>query len=59
LITNDDSLPELEMLLAYKSQPSLEKRLSHLKTDFEVAPRRSGTTGGDEKPGAVSGAEAR
>ena len=38
LITNDDSLPELEMLLAYKSQPALEKRFSHLKTDFEVAP---------------------
>ena len=26
------------MLLAYKSQPSLEKRFSHMKTDFEVAP---------------------
>jgi transposase len=38
LISNDDSLPELEMLLAYKRQPSLEKRFSHLKTDFEVAP---------------------
>jgi transposase len=38
LITNDNSLPELEMLLAYKSQPALEKRFSHLKTDFEVAP---------------------
>jgi transposase len=38
LISNDDSLSELEMLLAYKSQPSLEKRFSHLKTDFEVAP---------------------
>jgi transposase len=38
LITNDNSLPELEMLLAYKNQPSLEKRFSHLKTDFEVAP---------------------
>jgi transposase len=38
LITNDGSLPELEMLLAYKGQPSLEKRFSHLKTDFEVAP---------------------
>ena len=38
LITNDNSLSELEMLLAYKSQPSLEKRFSHLKTDFEVAP---------------------
>jgi transposase len=38
LISNDDSLSELEMLLAYKSQPALEKRFSHLKTDFEVAP---------------------
>jgi transposase len=38
LISNDDSLSELEMLLAYKSQPSLEKRFSHLKTDFEVSP---------------------
>jgi len=38
LITNDGSLSELEMLLAYKRQPSLEKRFSHLKTDFEVAP---------------------
>ncbi len=38
LISNDDLLPELEMLLAYKRQPSLEKRFSHLKTDFEVAP---------------------
>jgi transposase len=38
LITNDGSLSELEMLLAYKGQPSLEKRFSHLKTDFEVAP---------------------
>jgi transposase len=38
LISNDDSLAELEMLLAYKSQPALEKRFSHLKTDFEVAP---------------------
>jgi transposase len=38
LITNDGSLSELELLLAYKGQPSLEKRFSHLKTDFEVAP---------------------
>jgi transposase len=38
LITNDSSLSELEMLLASKSQPALEKRFSHLKTDFEVAP---------------------
>jgi len=38
LITNDSTLSELELLLAYKGQPSLEKRFSHLKTDFEVAP---------------------
>jgi transposase len=38
LITNHDSLAELDMLLAYKGQPSLEKRFAHLKTDFEVAP---------------------
>jgi transposase len=38
LITNDQSLSALEMLLAYKGQPALEKRFSHLKTDFEVAP---------------------
>ena len=38
LVTNDKTLPELEMLLAYKSQPALEKRFSHMKTDFEVAP---------------------
>jgi transposase len=38
LITNDGLLTELELLLAYKGQPSLEKRFSHLKTDFEVAP---------------------
>jgi transposase len=38
LITNDRSLPALEMLLAYKRQPPLEKRFSQLKTDFEVAP---------------------
>jgi transposase len=38
LITNDSALSELEMLLAYKRQPSLEKRFSQMKTDFEVAP---------------------
>ena len=38
LITNDHLLSGLEMLLAYKGQPALEKRFSHLKTDFEVAP---------------------
>jgi transposase len=38
LITNDHSLSGLEMLLASKGQPTLEKRFSQLKTDFEVAP---------------------
>lgn len=38
LITNDIELTELELLLAYKGQPSLERRFTHLKTDFEVAP---------------------
>ena len=38
LITNDTALTEQELLLAYKGQPSLEKRFTHLKTDFEVAP---------------------
>jgi transposase len=38
LITNDSLLSELELLLAYKGQPSLEKRFAHMKTDFEVAP---------------------
>ena len=38
LITNDTLLTELELLLAYKGQPSLEKRFTHLKTDFEVVP---------------------
>ena len=37
LITNDSLLSELELLLAYKGQPSLQKRFSHMKTDFEVA----------------------
>ena len=38
LITNETAQTELELLLAYKGQPSLEKRFSHMKTDFEVAP---------------------
>jgi transposase len=38
LISNDTTLSELEMLLAYKRQPTLEKRFPQLKTDFEVAP---------------------
>jgi transposase len=38
LITNDLSLSERELLLAYKGQPVIEKRFSQLKTDFAVAP---------------------
>lgn len=38
LITNETSRTDEELLLAYKRQPAIEKRFSHLKTDFEVAP---------------------
>jgi transposase len=38
LVTNETAQTELDLLLAYKGQPSLEKRFSHMKTDFEVAP---------------------
>jgi transposase len=38
LITNDRTLTEQELLLAYKGQPVIEKRFSQLKTDFAVAP---------------------
>lgn len=38
LITNEPSLSEMELLLAYKGQPALERRFEQLKTDFEVAP---------------------
>ena len=38
LITNVESLSELEVLEAYKNQPLVEKRFSQLKTDFRVAP---------------------
>jgi len=38
LITNVADLPELELLKTYKRQPTIEKRFSQLKTDFEVAP---------------------
>ena len=31
-------LSELELLKTYKRQPTIEKRFSQLKTDFEVAP---------------------
>jgi transposase len=38
LITNDLTLSEQELLLAYKGQPMVEKRFAQLKTDFHVAP---------------------
>jgi len=38
LITNDRTLTERELLLAYKGQPVIEKRFAQLKTDFAVAP---------------------
>jgi transposase len=38
LITNELSLSERDLLLAYKGQPALERRFEQLKTDFEVAP---------------------
>jgi len=38
LITNEPSLSERELLVAYKSQPALERRFTQLKSDFEVAP---------------------
>ncbi len=38
LITNERSLSELELLLAYKQQPAIERRFEQMKTDFVVAP---------------------
>jgi transposase len=38
LITNVLERSELELLHAYKRQPTIEKRFAQLKTDFEVAP---------------------
>lgn len=38
LIANVLDLSELELLKTYKRQPTIEKRFSQLKTDFEVAP---------------------
>jgi transposase len=38
LVTNVMDLSGLELLRIYKRQPVIEKRFSHLKTDFEVAP---------------------
>ena len=38
LVSNDRKLSELELLHAYKRQPTIEKRFSQLKTDFSIAP---------------------
>jgi transposase len=38
LVSNIADLDELELLHVYKRQPTIEKRFSQFKTDFEVAP---------------------
>jgi len=38
LVTNDRTLTELELLHAYKRQPTIEKRFEQMKTDFAIAP---------------------
>jgi transposase len=38
LVSNVTTMSELDLLLAYKQQPMIEKRFSQLKTDFVVAP---------------------
>lgn len=38
LITNVLEMSEMDLLLAYKYQPTIEKRFEQLKTDYEVAP---------------------
>jgi transposase len=38
LVTNETSVSAVDLLLAYKQQPMIEKRFSPLKTDFVVAP---------------------
>ena len=38
LVTNVGDLDELKLLHVYKRQPTIEKRFSQFKTDFEVAP---------------------
>jgi len=38
LVSNVTELSELELLHAYKRQPTIEKRFSQLKTDFAAAP---------------------
>jgi transposase len=38
LLTNDRQLTPRELLEAYKRQPTIEKRFSQLKSDFDLAP---------------------
>jgi transposase len=38
LISNERALSELQLLLAYKQQPAIERRFEQMKTDFVVAP---------------------
>jgi transposase len=38
LITNERTLSEMQLLLAYKQQPAIERRFEQMKTDFVVAP---------------------
>lgn len=38
LVTNERTMTERELLLAYKQQPAIERRFEQLKTDFAVAP---------------------
>ena len=38
LVSNVTTMSALELLLAYKQQPMIEKRFAQLKTDFVVAP---------------------
>jgi transposase len=38
LVSNATDLDELQLFHAYKRQPTIEKRFSQFKTDFEVAP---------------------
>jgi transposase len=38
LISNERTLSELQLLLAYKQQPAIERRFEQMKTDFVVAP---------------------
>src|SRR5204862_2863922 len=38
LISNEMTMSAMDLLLAYKQQPMIEKRFAQLKTDFVVAP---------------------